>query len=133
MILFTPSEIKFLKSLEEARVATSHSDIPHVKPVSYVYHEGVIFYATDYNTRNYKNLKINSNIAISIDTYKSKDHKAVLIQGNAEIIENGEEFEQIYSVFFDKFQWVRDTPWKENEAPFVKIIPKKKTSWGLSD
>lgn len=133
MILFTPSEIKFLKSIEEARVATSHSDIPHVKPVSYVYYEGVIFYATDYNTRNYKNLKINSNIAISIDTYKSKDHKAVLIQGNAEIIENGEEFEQIYSVFFDKFQWVRDTPWKENEAPFVKIIPKKKTSWGLSD
>lgn len=132
MIEFTSSEIKFLNSLEEARIATSHSDIPHIKPVSYVYLDGIIFYATDYDTRNYKNLKINPNAAISIDTYKSKDHKAVVIQGNAKIIENGEEFQKIYSVFFDKFQWVRDTPWKENEAPFVKIIPKKKVSWGLN-
>lgn len=132
MIEFSTSEITYLKSLEEARVATSHSDIPHVKPVSYVYQDGMIFYATDYETRNYKNLVINPNVAISIDTYKSKDHKAVIIQGKAKIIENGEEFKKIYMVFFDKFQWVRDTPWKENEAPFVKIIPNKKTSWGLN-
>jgi len=26
---------------------------------------------------------------------------------------------------------VRAMPWKEGEAPFVKIVPKKKVSWGI--
>ncbi len=29
---FSESEEKFLQSLEEARIATTHDDIPHVKP-----------------------------------------------------------------------------------------------------
>jgi len=41
LIEFNEKEIKFLKSLEEARIATSHNDIPHVKPVSFVFHENL--------------------------------------------------------------------------------------------
>jgi len=26
---------------------------------------------------------------------------------------------------------VRKEPWKENEAPFLRIMPKHKVSWGL--
>ena len=54
-----------------------------------------------------------------------------MIQGKAEIIENGEKFKKIYSVFNEKFAWVRKEPWLENEAPFVKIHPKTKVSWGI--
>lgn len=133
MIEFSPLEKEFLNSMEEARVATSHSDIPHVKPISYIFHNRIIYYATDYETKNYENLKMNQNIAIVIDKYKSKNHKAIVIQGRAEIIENGEEFKKLYGLFFDKFQWVRDAPWKENEAPFIKIIPSRKTSWGINN
>ncbi|AFS82873.1 pyridoxamine 5'-phosphate oxidase family protein [Candidatus Nitrosopumilus sediminis] len=131
MIEFKQSEIDFLNSLEEARIATSHNDIPHVKPVSFVKINNSIIIATDYDTRTYTNIKFNRNVGIVIDIYKSGNHKAVCIQGKAEIIENGEEFKKIYEIFFKKFQWVRDDPWNENEAPFLKIVPTTKISWGL--
>ena len=131
MIEFSKKETEFLESLEEARIATSHNNIPHVKPVSFVFHEGTIIVATDYDTRTFTNIKINSNTAVTIDIYKSGDHKAVCIQGKSEIIEKGLEFKKFYDIFYEKFQWVRNDPWKENEAPFLKIIPNNKVSWGL--
>jgi len=131
LIEFSKKETEFLKSLEEARIATSHNNIPHVKPVSFVFHEGKIIVATDYDTRTFTNIKINSNTAVTIDIYKSGDHKAVCIQGKSEIIEKGLEFKKFYDIFYEKFQWVRNDPWKENEAPFLKIIADNKVSWGL--
>ena len=117
--------------MEECRVATSHDNIPHVKPVSYLYEDGLIFIATDYNTRMYKNLLKNPNAALAVDIYKDKAHKAVCIQGKVIIIENGKEFAKLYKKFHDRFEWVRNQPWGENEAPFIKIVPFKKSSWGL--
>lgn len=129
---FTKKEVNFLESLEEARIATSHDDIPHVKPVSFVYFENSIVIATDYKTRTFENIKSNPNTSIVIDIYKIGGHKAVCIQGTSEIIEKGTEFKKIYDIFYQKFEWVRKDPWSENEAPFLKILPKNITSWGLS-
>src|SRR3989338_10771723 len=123
---FTKVEEAFLQSIEEARIATSHADIPHVKPVSFIYHENIIFIATDYQTRTFKNVKINPKTSVVIDVYESGKHKAVCIQGKVEILENGKEFLQIYKMFEKKFTWVRNEPWKENEAPFFKIITTNK-------
>ena len=132
MIELNTREIKFLKELEEARIATSHDGIPHVKPVSFVFEDNSIVIATDYKTRTFTNIKANSNTGIVIDIYKSGRHKAVCIQGKAEIIEDGLEFKKIYDIFYEKFAWVRKDPWNEKEAPFLKIIPNHKVSWGLS-
>ncbi|ABX12837.1 pyridoxamine 5'-phosphate oxidase family protein [Nitrosopumilus maritimus] len=132
MIEFSEKETEFLNSLEEARIATSHEDIPHVKPVSFVLYKNAIIVATDYETRTYKNLKTNPNTSVTIDIYKSGGHKAIVIQGQTEIIENGKEFQKFYEIFHEKFEWVRRDPWKENEAPFLKIIPSNKSSWGLN-
>ena len=131
MIKFNQKEIEFLNTLEEARIATSHNDIPHVKPVSFVKINDDIIIVTDYKTRTHTNIKFNSNVGIVIDIYKSGEHKAICIQGKAEIVENGKEFQEFYNIFYKKFQWVRNEPWKENEAPFLKIIPNTKISWGL--
>ena len=131
MVSFSKKEEAFLQNMEEARIATSHKDTPHVKPVSYLYDGGAIWVATDYETRMYKNLLENKKTAISIDVYKNNGHKAVCIQGNASIIKNGKEFSDIYKKFHKKFEWVRNQPWVENEAPFVKIIPFRISSWGL--
>jgi nitroimidazol reductase NimA-like FMN-containing flavoprotein (pyridoxamine 5'-phosphate oxidase superfamily) len=117
--------------MEACRIATSHDDIPHVKPVSYIYEEGLFVIATDYDTRMYKNLQKNPRAALSIDVYKDKSHRAVCIQGTVTIIENGKEFLRIYKKFHEKFEWVRSQPWKENEAPFIKVTPNRKFSWGL--
>ena len=126
------NEIKFLESLEEARIATCHDGIPHVKPVSFVFYQEFVFVATDYETRTFQNIKKNPRAAISIDVYKSGGHRAVCFQGNIEILERGVEFKTIYQVFYNKFKWVRDDPWKQGEAPFLKLIPKNKTSWGIN-
>ena len=132
MIEFNKKEIEFLESLEEARIATSHDDIPHVKPVSFVYHYKTIVIATDYETRTFSNIKYNPNVSIVIDIYKPGNHKAICIQGKTEIIEKGSEFKKVYEIFYNKFEWVKKDPWKENEAPFLKILPHNKTSWGLN-
>ena len=132
MIEFNDKEKKFLNELEEARIATSHDNIPHVKPVSFVFVDNSIIIATDYSTRTYNNIKINSKTGIVIDIYKSGGHKAICIQGAAEIIEAGYDFKKMYGIFYKKFARVRKDPWKENEAPFLKIIPNNKLSWGLT-
>ena len=131
MIEFSPKEIEFLQSLEEARLATCHDDIPHVKPVSYIFYQNSILIATDYKTRTYKNLQKNPKVGIVIDVYKSGGHKAICIQGNVDIIEKGVGFQEIYKKFHERFQWVRAEPWNEMEAPFLKIIPITKSSWGI--
>ena len=118
--------------MEEARIATSHDDIPHVKPVSFVIYKETILVATDYKTRTYENIKKNPNSGIVIDIYKHGAHKAVCIQGPTDIIESGEDFEEYYKIFYKKFEWVRKDPWKENEAPFLRINPKNKISWGIN-
>jgi nitroimidazol reductase NimA-like FMN-containing flavoprotein (pyridoxamine 5'-phosphate oxidase superfamily) len=131
MITFSDKEKEFLNSMEECRIATSHDNTPHVKPVSFIFENDQFLVATDYDTRMYKNVKANPNVALSIDVYKHSGHKAVLIQGNVKIIEQGEEFSKIYKKFHDKFEWVRNEPWGEKEAPFLEITPFSKSSWGL--
>ena len=129
---FTKDEISFLTTMEECRVATSHDNIPHVKPVSYILDNNLILIATDYDTRMYKNVLSNPHVAITIDVYKHGGHKAILVQGMAVIVESGDNFKKIYKKFHDKFDWVRNEPWDENEAPFIVITPTNKTSWGLN-
>lgn len=130
--IFNKKERKFLLENEVCRVSTSHNEVPHVTPVAYIYEKNFLFFATDYETRKYNNLKINNRIAASIDIYNSSiENKAVLVQGTADIIEKGREFRNLYQKFYKKFEWVRKDPWKEGEAPFIKIKTFNKISWGL--
>ncbi|MGB7678084.1 MAG: pyridoxamine 5'-phosphate oxidase family protein [Nitrososphaeraceae archaeon] len=130
--IFSKKERKFLLENEVCRVSTSHNEVPHVAPVAYIYEKNFLFFATDYETRKYKNLKVNNRIAASIDIYSSSiENKAVLVQGTADVIEKGREFRNLYQKFYKKFEWVRKDPWKEGEAPFIKIKTFNKISWGL--
>jgi len=131
LIKFSTREIEFLLSYEDARLATCHDNIPHVKPVSYIYNQNSIFICTDYETRSFQNIRENSNTGVVIDSYKPGGHKAICLQGKSVIIEKGKEFDEIYQLFYKKFKWVRNDPWKEGEAPFLKIIPTNKKSWGI--
>ena len=129
---FTKKEVSFLLENEICRVATSYNNIPHIAPVNYVYENKFLYFATDYNTRKYHNLQKNKKMAVIIDVYNSSlNNIAVLIQGSSELIEKGEEFKRLYKIFERKFEWVRNDPWQEGEAPFVKVHPVNKVSWGL--
>jgi uncharacterized protein len=131
-VKFTKNEEKFILENELCRMATSNNDVPHIAPVAYIYKDGFFFIATDYSTRKYKNIQGNKKIALSVDVYGSSiENKAIIIQGNVDIIERGEEFKDLYQIFDDKFEWVRNDPWKEGEAPFLKIKPLRKVAWGI--
>jgi nitroimidazol reductase NimA-like FMN-containing flavoprotein (pyridoxamine 5'-phosphate oxidase superfamily) len=131
VLKFTIKESKFLKENEGCRIATCINDVPHIAPVTYCFEDGFFYFATDYDTKKYANLKKNNKIAISVDNYLPGQHKAVVVQGLTAFIEKGPQFKQLYETFYKKFAWVRENPWKEKEAPFVKITPKTKISWGL--
>jgi nitroimidazol reductase NimA-like FMN-containing flavoprotein (pyridoxamine 5'-phosphate oxidase superfamily) len=130
-VRFSRAERDFLFRNEACRIGTCHGSIPHVTPVSYVFQDGVFYIATDYETRKYENIKGNNRVALAIDVYSSTGNKAVCVQGRAEIIENGTKFAELYKIFEDRFEWVRQDPWAEGEAPFLKVTPTGKVSWGL--
>ncbi len=131
-VRMTQKERKFLLDNEVCRVATSHDEIPHVVPVAYSYDKDTITFATDYGTRKFRNLEVNKNVSIVVDVYNpSGENKAIVIQGKAAIIERGAEFKRLYQIFYKKFEWVRKDPWKEGEAPFVRVNAFNKVSWGF--
>lgn len=67
--IFSKREKKFLLENEACRVSTSHNNVPHIAPVTYIYQRNFLFFATDYETRKYKNLKVNNRIAAATDIY----------------------------------------------------------------
>jgi len=128
---FSTAEMRFIDDNEVARFATVGLDgIPHVVPVCYLYSSDAFWVATDYGTRKYHNLQRNNGVALLVDT-GCDSNRGILVQGRARIFDEGPEFREIYKVFHRKFDWVRAMPWKEGEAPFVRIEPMRKASWGL--
>jgi uncharacterized protein len=130
-VTFSRAERDFLSSNEACRIATCNDGIPHVVPVSYIFEDGSFFIATDYETKKYDNIKHNNRVALVVDIYSSVGNSAVCVQGTAEIVEKGEEFVRLYKIFHDRFEWVRRDPWEEGEAPFLKVTPTNRVSWGL--
>lgn len=132
LVKFQEAEKRFLKHHEVCRVATSHNDTLHVTPVNFVFDDGFFYFATDYDTKKYRNLAKNKKIALVVDIYNSStENKAVIVQGVVEFVERGEEFQKLYNIFYEKFDWVRAEPWKEGEAPLVKVKALHKVSWGF--
>lgn len=128
---FSEAETRFLKRNEMCRIATSSKNIPHVVPVSYIFEEGTFIFATDYGTKKLENIKENKRVALTVDVYGSAGNKAVCVQGIAEVIDDSGEFERLYRTFYRKFEWVRSDPWQPGDAPFVRVTPLRKVSWGI--
>jgi len=73
MKIFSQKESKFIKDNEICRIATAKNNIPHVIPVCYIYKKGVIFFATDYTTQTFHNVKENNRVSLIIDIYNKKE------------------------------------------------------------
>jgi nitroimidazol reductase NimA-like FMN-containing flavoprotein (pyridoxamine 5'-phosphate oxidase superfamily) len=125
-----PEEVDFLKAHDMCRFATaSRKGEPHIVPVSYVWDDDHAYIVTDYKTKKLGNLRENPQAALLVDSGGTS--KLLLISGPVEIIEKGEEYKRLYKLFYSKLDWVKRDPWKEGEAPFIKIKPVFKTGWGL--
>ncbi|MDE1874014.1 MAG: pyridoxamine 5'-phosphate oxidase family protein [Candidatus Micrarchaeota archaeon] len=128
MIRFTKKEEAFLGGQDVARIATvSPRGWPQVTPVVHLYHDGRIYFITDYGTRKYKNIVKNKKVGAAIDVY-SRQPSSVIVQGTAEILERGEEFARIEKLFEERHRYYKANPVKEGDAPMIKITPVKKFS-----
>jgi uncharacterized protein len=129
-VKLSQKEVDFLRSNDLCRFATaSRKGVPHVVPVSCIWDQDNVYIVTDYGTRKLKNLRENPHAAVLVDTDGTQ--KLLLISGPVEIIEKGEEYRRLYKLFYSKLSWVKRDPWKEGEAPFIKITPSFKSGWGL--
>lgn len=127
---FKKKELSYLKSREICRMATAtNHGVPQVTPVMYTVDRNSIIIATDYGTRKFKNIKSNPRVSIAVDEYEP--NRAILIQGDCEVYERGKEYARLLKILFRRFEYYRENPWKEGEAPILKITPRSVRSWGL--
>jgi uncharacterized protein len=123
-------ELRFIKANELCRLATVSADcIPQVTPVIYAVDGENVVIATDYGTKKLKNLRSNPKVSLVVDEYHP--NKGVVIQGRCEVYEKGEEYLRLLKILFSKFEYYRKNPWREGDAPILKIVPEKVTSWSM--
>lgn len=128
---FSKKEIRFIQKQDVSRVATAYKNQPQVTPIIHVFDGKNIYFATDFDTKKYRNLKRNRKIAIVMDTYR-RTPKGITIQGMAEILTKGREFRYAYALLQKRHKYYQANPFEEGEAPVIKIIPIRKASWGIN-
>jgi len=129
-------EERWQKLLREERVArlATHGDQGriHLVPVCYAYDGKDIFVGTSLDSKKVKNVRRNSSVAFVVDFYVEdwSKLKGVMIQGRAEVIERGKEFEEAKKLLYEKYpQYEATAPIEEGESAIIKIKPEKVVSW----
>lgn len=117
------------------RLATaSEQSFPHVTPVCHAFDGSVFFIASDYGAKKLKNIAENPQVCLVVDEYSDRwgHNQGVMVQGVAEILEAGEEYRRALQLLFRKFPGYRANPWREAEAPIIKVRPTTVVSWKLN-
>ncbi|MDG6982998.1 MAG: pyridoxamine 5'-phosphate oxidase family protein [Nitrososphaerota archaeon] len=128
MSALTPKQLAFLRAHELCRFATASKDgKPHVVPVIYAMDGENVVVATDYGTKKLRNLKENRSVALVVDEYHP--NRAVMIEGECEILERGEEYMRLLHVLFERFEYYRKNSWGEGDSPILKVKPSRAVSW----
>jgi PPOX class probable F420-dependent enzyme len=124
---------KLLREERVARLAT-HGDQGriHLVPVCYAYDGKDIFIGTSLDSKKVKNVRRNSSVAFVVDFYVEdwSKLKGVMIQGRAEVIERGKEFEEAKKLLYEKYpQYEATAPIEEGESAIIKIKLERVVSW----
>jgi nitroimidazol reductase NimA-like FMN-containing flavoprotein (pyridoxamine 5'-phosphate oxidase superfamily) len=130
-VKFSQAEIKLMKEKPDCRVATiSQKGWPQVTAVIHVFDNGVIYFVTEKTTKKVQNLRHNNKIAVIIDTYQ-RSPISINIQGTAEIIEKGEEYEKAAKLLTDRHEYYQANGVARGTDVIIKVTPVRKTSSGI--
>lgn len=125
--MFTAGEEEFLRSQWICRLATlSHEGWPHNVPVGYSFDGESFYISSDPEARKVRNIRSNPRVCLVVDVVEGK--KGVMIQGEATVIESGEEFEKAMELMERQRGWKRSRP---GEQVVIKVKPARKTSWRI--
>ena len=130
---------KFIEAHRVAHMATADAaGAPHVVPICYVFDGSRIYSALDLKPKRVearrlkrvRNIAANPQVSLVIDDY-SEDWSAlayVLIQGAAEVLEDGGERDRAEEMLRQKYSQYGELLGKG--CTVLKITPTSVTSWG---
>ena len=130
MIQLTPGEAAFLAETTTCHIATvDEQGLPHVVPVRAAWDGETMSFTTGVRTKKYRNLRAHRRAAISVSDFSRR--AGVLLRGEIELIERGEEFVKAQQSLIKRgmMRRLRD----EGVEAVVRLRPVKKASWGLDE
>lgn len=133
---FFPREREYLNKQFVGRIATAIDNIPHVTPVRYAFKHEKIYINTGRRSKKIRNLKKNNKVAFVVDDYASCDDvkraRGVFIEGEAEILESGKDYEFGRRLIHDKYASLKGFRIIAHKDRVIIVInPSKVLSWGL--
>ena len=134
-IKLSKSDVNFIKQLPVCRLATATEDCePVVRPVWPVFDGVYIYIASDPDTPKLEHIEANPQVSLVFDDYDHKNWsnlKGIRIQGEAEILWNGEEYRYAHDLLKERFPEYQtaDGGWKEGDVPIIKVTPTAVARW----
>ena len=137
--MFSSTVAQFIASHRVARLATADAGgAPYAVPICYAFDGECIYTAIDLKPKRVggrelkrvRNILENPQVALVIDDYSEDwSHLAyVMVRGNAEIIEDGEERLNAEVLLREKYQQYADM--LEPGCAVIRITPERVVSWG---
>ena len=134
-------EIEFIKSHRVARMATVDGlGRLLVVPICYYFNGKSVYTPIDKKPKRsspgglkrIRNIIENPNVSIVIDEYYEDWNKLcyVIINGRAEIIETGEDYQNSLRLLSEKYPQYVDMRLSKLNLPVIKIVPYRIVSWG---
>lgn len=134
-----PEALAFLTDHRVARLATADAGgEPHIIPVCYAFDGRHIYSAVDLKPKRVsgrllkrvRNILENPMAALIVDDYSEDWSRLgyVLVRGEAEILDEGEEQRDAAAMLRRKYPQYGDL--LEDDCTVIKITPKSVTAWG---
>jgi len=126
--------LNFLETSQLASVATvTPKGQPVVVPMVFIYMDKNFFLITNKNTKKIKNIQKNNKISLAIYSEIGKDHKVVLVSGNAEILSENQNVDKIKNLFLEKYPFlpmIHSLNLNSEDIVIIKITPINIKAWG---
>ncbi len=138
-LAIAPNVRSFIISHRVARLATADKHgAPHVIPICYGFRDPHFYSAIDRKPKRapgrmlkrVRNIRDNPQVAIVIDDYSEQwsDLAYVMIQGNAAVLDDGDERREAESLLREKYAQYQEL--LDPGSPVLRITIEKIVSWG---
>ena len=128
-------DVVFIHQLPIGRLATVTEECePMVRPVWPVFDGVFVYIASDPDTPKLEHIAANPQVSLVFDDYDKENWsniKGIRIQGEAELLWNGKEYQYAHSLLKEKYPeyQTEEGGWKEGEIPIIKILPTSFFKW----
>jgi PPOX class probable F420-dependent enzyme len=130
--------LALLREARVGRLATADAaGRPLVVPVCYAFDGARVYTAVDAKPkrtrelRRLKNIAANPHVSLVVDVWDEDWSRLawVIVEGRAEVLDSGEEFERAIDLLVRKYPQYRDMALDRAEGAVVAVTPDRTLSW----